>query len=347
LNVGVNGFLGGVFGKGLDENIRLAYEWLVENYNDGDEIYIFGFSRGAYTARSLAGLIAKLGVLKPGSPIGIAQLYDRYKRGDEETIWRLADMQSSGNLQNITTEERWLLKYSQRADVKMVDVWDTVGSLGLKAFSIEGISRSTFDFLETGLRIHILSGYHALAIDEHRGDFAPTLWSVRHPKDPKAVIAAPRDISNVEQRWFVGAHANVGGGYATDLLPQAPLQWIMKKAQSQGLAFRNEVDLDGDALSAPLADSYKEFAYGLYSKVTWPLYRTISSSPEWLCRGVLVHVRCSKPIGNEPKNFSPQPHRSRGISRINFESTVGEAPVCLGALNPKFRRRNDGDNTCS
>src|ERR1700674_4205441 len=177
--VGVNGFLGGVFGQGLDENIRLAYEWLVENYNDGDEIFIFGFSRGAFTARSLAGLIAKLGVLKPGSPIGIAQLYDRYKRGDEETIWRLADMQSSGNVQNITTEERWLLKYSQRADVKMVGVWDTVGSLGLKAFSIDGISRSSFDWLETGLRIHILSGYHALAIDEHRGDFAPTLWSVR------------------------------------------------------------------------------------------------------------------------------------------------------------------------
>jgi uncharacterized protein (DUF2235 family) len=56
--VGVNGFLGGVFGKGLDENIRLAYEWLVENYNDGDEIFIFGFSRGAYTARSLAGLVS-------------------------------------------------------------------------------------------------------------------------------------------------------------------------------------------------------------------------------------------------------------------------------------------------
>ncbi len=288
--VGVNGFLGGVFGKGLDDNIRLAYEWLVENYNDGDEIFIFGFSRGAYTARSLAGLIAKLGILKPGSPIGIAQLYDRYKRGDEETIWRLADMQSSGSLQNITTEERWLLKYSQRADVKMVGVWDTVGSLGLKAFSIEGISRSSFDFLETGLRIHILSGYHALAIDEHRGDFAPTLWSVRHPKDPKAVIAAPRDISNVEQRWFVGAHANVGGGYATDLLPQAPLQWIMKKAQSQGLAFRNEVDLDGDALSAPLADSYKEFAYGLYSKVTWPLYRTISAEPDIQDNGTHVNV---------------------------------------------------------
>ncbi len=62
--LGVNGFMGGVFGQGLDENIRLAYDWLIENYNDGDEIFIFGFSRGAYTARSLAGLIAMDGVLK-------------------------------------------------------------------------------------------------------------------------------------------------------------------------------------------------------------------------------------------------------------------------------------------
>src|SRR3981081_1727963 len=67
---GVNGFVGGVFGQGLDENIRLAYEWLIENYNDGDEIFIFGFSRGAFTARSLAGLIAIDGILKAGSPIG-------------------------------------------------------------------------------------------------------------------------------------------------------------------------------------------------------------------------------------------------------------------------------------
>src|ERR1700726_4389938 len=108
---------------------------------------------------------------------------------------------------------------------------------------------------------------------------APTLWSVRHPKDPKAVIAAPRDISNVEQRWFVRAHTNVGGAYAIDLLPQAPLQWIMK-----GSVTGTRVPKPGrpgrDALSAPLADSYKEFAYGLYSKVTRPLYRTIGQEPD-------------------------------------------------------------------
>lgn len=78
--VGVNGVMGGVFGQGLDDNIRLAYEWLIENYNPGDEIFIFGFSRGAFTARSLAGLIAIEGILTAGAPIGVTELFDRYKR---------------------------------------------------------------------------------------------------------------------------------------------------------------------------------------------------------------------------------------------------------------------------
>jgi uncharacterized protein (DUF2235 family) len=279
-SVGVNGFWGGVFGQGLDENIRLAYEWLIENYNDGDEIFIFGFSRGAFTARSLAGLIAIDGILKAGSPIGVTELFDRYKKGNEETIWQLREIEGSGDTSKLTQQEKWLLKYSQFVNVKVIGVWDTVGSVGLAAGNIPGISRSQFDYLQTGLRIHILNGYHALAIDEHRNDFAPTLWDVHHPKDQNAVIAQPRPLSAVEQRWFLGAHANVGGGYQTDLLAQAPLRWMMKKAESHGLSFRSEVQLDGDALTAPLADSYKEFAYGLYSLVTWPLYRTIGREPD-------------------------------------------------------------------
>jgi Uncharacterized alpha/beta hydrolase domain (DUF2235) len=221
--IGVNGFLGGVFGQGLDENIRLAYEWLIENYNDGDEIFIFGFSRGAFTARALAGLIAIDGVLKAGAPIGVTELFDRYKKGNEESIWKLKEIEASGDTSN---------------------------------------------------------GYHALAIDEHRNDFAPTLWDVHHPKDPNAVIPQPRPLSGVEQRWFVGAHANVGGGYQTDLLAQAPLRWMMKKAESHGLSFRSEVNLDGDALTAPIADSYKSFVSGLYAWVFPPLDRTIGREPD-------------------------------------------------------------------
>ena len=288
--IGVNGFLGGVFGQGLDENIRLAYEWLIENYNEGDEIFIFGFSRGAYTARSLAGLIAMDGILKAGSPIGVSELFDRYKKGDEETIWKLKEIETSGDASNLTVQEKWLLKYSQPANVQVVGVWDTVGSIGWKAGNIQGISRSTFNYLQTGLRIHILNAYHALAIDEHRADFAPTLWDVRHPKDKSIVIAQPRSLSSTEQRWFVGAHANVGGGYQTDLLAQAPLRWMMKKAESQGLSFRLEVDLDGDALAAPIVDSYGEFAYGLYAWVSPPLYRAIGQEPDIREDGSHVNV---------------------------------------------------------
>jgi uncharacterized protein (DUF2235 family) len=279
-SVGVNGFLGGVFGQGLDDNIRLAYEWLIENYSDGDEIFIFGFSRGAFTARALAGLIAIDGVLKAGSPIGVAELFDRYRKGNEESIWTLKEIEASGDTSKLTQQEKWLLKYSQPAKVKVIGVWDTVGSVGVAAGNIPGISRSHFDYLQTGLRIHILNGYHALAIDEHRNDFAPTLWDVRRPKDPNAVIAQPRPLFNVEQRWFVGAHANVGGGYQTDLLAQPALRWMMKKAELHGLTFRSEVDLDGDDVTGPIADSYKSFGGGFYAMVFPRLYRTIGREPD-------------------------------------------------------------------
>lgn len=86
------------------------------------------------------------------------------------------------------------------------------------------------------------------------GDADPKLWTVYHPKDPKAIIAKPRPLSGVEQRWFVGAHANVGGGYATDLLNQAPLRWLMNKAETLGLAFRSEIELDGGSVTAPVTD---------------------------------------------------------------------------------------------
>ena len=288
--VGVNGFLGGVFGQGLDENIRLAYEWLVENYNDGDEIFIFGFSRGAFTARSLAGLVALEGILKAGAPIGLTELFNRYKKGNEQSIWTLKDMEASGDTSKLTEQEKWLLKYSQPAQVKVVGVWDTVGSVGVEAGNIPGISRSQFDYLQTGLFLPIQNGYHALAIDEHRHDFAPTLWDVHHRSDPNAKSPPPRPLSNVEQRWFVGAHANVGGGYEEDLLAQAPLRWMMQKAELHGLSFRSEVTPDGDALKAPVIDSYHSFGEGVYAHITTPLYRTIGHEPDVRDDGTHINV---------------------------------------------------------
>jgi hypothetical protein len=202
----------------------------------------------------------------------------------------LKDKEASGDTSKLTDEEKWLLKYSRPARVKVVGVWDTVGSVGVVAGNIPGISRSQFDYLQTGLFIPIQNGYHALAIDEHRSDFAPTLWTVRHPKDPNAKIAPPRPLSNVERRWFVGAHANVGGGYETDLLAQAPLRWMMQKAETHGLSFRSEVALDGDALKAPVIDSYHSFVEGLYAIFSRPLYRTIGQEPDVRENGTHINV---------------------------------------------------------
>jgi uncharacterized protein (DUF2235 family) len=279
-DIGVNGFIGGAFGKGLNDNVTEAYEWLIDVYSPGDDIFIFGFSRGAYTARSLAGLIAKHGLLKAGAPLGVKQLYERYRRKDDRTVWQLHRASALGQLTDATVEEQWLLKYSQPINIKVVAVWDTVGALGIPFFSIQGISRRTFGFLHTGLRTMIENGYHALAIDEHRKDFAPTLWTVHKPKDPTAFTAPPRSLSSVEQRWFVGAHANVGGGCESDLLAQIPLRWIMKKASLHGLAFKNDVDLDGNVLKAPISDSFKEFMKGAYSMLASRFYRTIGAEPE-------------------------------------------------------------------
>jgi uncharacterized protein (DUF2235 family) len=272
---GVNGFWGGVFGKGLDDIIRGAYEWLIDQYAPWDEVFIFGFSRGAYAARGLAGLITKCGLLKSGAAMGVEQLYARYQHADADTIWKLWEKGGIGK----DTEERWLLKYSQPINIKLVAVWDTVGSLGMRFGHIAGISRSTFGWLHTGLRRPIENAFHAMAVDEHRFDFSPTLWTVHKSKDPNAKMPDPRSLTSVEQRWFVGAHANVGGGYQSDLLAQIPLKWIMKKAFSHNLAFKNSVDLDDGASVADIKDSYREFMWGVYSKLSWQYYRPIGEAP--------------------------------------------------------------------
>ena len=269
---------GGVLGYGLGKNLKDAYEWLIDNYNPGDDIFIFGFSRGAYTARSLAGFVAICGLLKPGAPLSINQLYARYARESDATIWELPD-KAAGDL---TFEERWMLKYSQPVPIEFIGVWDTVGALGIPLFSIEGLSRSTLGFLQTGLRISIQHAFHALAIDEHRKSFSPTLWTKNIHKGAHAAPSAPpRPVDKTEQRWFVGAHANVGGGYQNDTLAQLPLEWMMRKAALHGLAFRDVLTIDEDAVHGQISDSFGAFLKGGYRilKFWHPYYRPIGAPP--------------------------------------------------------------------
>lgn len=264
---------GGVGGYGLDNEIIDAYTWLVQAYEPGDDIFIFGFSRGAYAARSLSGLIAKCGVLKPGAPLSIEQLYARYRRADGRTI---RELKAPAAAPPKDLEERWLLDHSVAADIHFVGVWDTVGSVGNPLSSLRSrVAR--YRFLDTHLRKANTHAFHALALDEHRKSFEPTFWTVTTPKgDP---VTSGRTLEEVEQRWFVGAHANVGGGYPSDVLAQAPLRWLMGKAELHGLKFRPEVAADLPDPKAPIADSYATFGPWLLRLFTPRFYRPVASPP--------------------------------------------------------------------
>lgn len=280
-DIGVNGVRGGMFGKGVGDNIIKTYEWLVGQYNPGDQLFIFGFSRGAFNSPELGGVYRQIGLLKPGAPLGVKQLYDRYRRADDKTIWRLTAEHEAGELSGVSLEERWMLRYSMPVQIKLVGVWDTVGALGVPWFSLEGISRSSFGWMHTGLRVPIQHGFHALAIDEHRRSFAPTLWTVL-----ASTLAQPRPLSSVEQRWFPGNHGNVGGGYSGDLLVQAPLRWLKGKAEELGLSFRYDVELDSETHAADIPDSYADFMRGAYRFASKRHYRIIGAESYKDERGV-------------------------------------------------------------
>jgi uncharacterized protein (DUF2235 family) len=265
---------GGVTGYGIDDEIIGAYTWLIQNFDDGDEIFIFGFSRGAYTARSLSGLICKCGVLKLGAPLSIEQLYARYRIYGASTIRSLI---AKPLPQDASIEEQWLTKYSRPTKIKFVGVWDTVGSLGLPVASAAGKVHK-YRFLDTHLRLDNEYAFHALALDEHRHNFEPTFWT----RTVKIGEGAPPDrpIEQVEQRWFIGAHANVGGGYASDPLAQRPLKWLMDKAGALGLVYRDQVVIDTLQVAPPVTDSYRDFAYGFYRFISRPFYRAVGLAPE-------------------------------------------------------------------
>lgn len=264
---------GGITGYGIDTEIIDAYTWLIENFDDGDEIFIFGFSRGAYTARSLSGLICKCGVLKLGAPLSIEQLYDRYQLYNATTIRALlAQLPKDASL-----EDQWIVKYSRATKITFIGVWDTVGSLGLPVGSVKA-KVHRFRFLDTHLRLDNVNAFHALALDEHRKNFEPTFWTKTVKRGEQG--AADRPIDKVEQRWFVGAHANVGGGYPSDPLAQLPLKWLMEKAAATGLVFTDQVVMDTAQTLPPIRNSYREFADGFFHFLSRPFYRPVGSPPE-------------------------------------------------------------------
>lgn len=277
---------GGMSGSGIDTAITKAYEWLVDNYDKGDQIFIFGFSRGAYTARSLSGMIAICGLLHKGAPIGVNQIYKRYRRrGEQKRFWQteepnrprtIRELRDPNNYPGpLDLEDQWVSDFSRSVDIDFIGVFDTVGALGVPFQLWRKLRGEAYPFLNTGLRVSNNFAFHALAIDEHRKAFRPTLWTnIRS-------TAAVRPIEKTEQRWFVGAHANVGGGCFTDSLAQIPFDWLIAKAEKCGLTFSARHVRPVNAHLGRISDSYAEMAYGLYRILTFfrRFYRPLDTPP--------------------------------------------------------------------
>jgi uncharacterized protein (DUF2235 family) len=210
---------GGAFGMGLSRNVKDAYRFLVDHYEPGDEIFLFGFSRGAFTARSLGGLIRNSGILRPEHDGRIEEAYRLYRdrakhpRGTEAQEFRRA--------------------YSHEARIRFIGVWDTVGALGIPLSGLRWVNmvNRKWQFHDTTLSSIVQSAFQALAVDERRKPFEPAVWK---PSDQA------RD-QQLEQVWFAGDHCDVGGGHADGSLADVALLWMRDRARACGLAFDDDV----------------------------------------------------------------------------------------------------------
>ncbi|MDP9344811.1 MAG: DUF2235 domain-containing protein, partial [Actinomycetota bacterium] len=209
---------GGAFGLGLSRNVRDCYRFVIECYEPGDELFFFGFSRGAFTARSTVGLIRNAGVLRREHADRLDDAYRLYRSG--------------GDARAPTGLEAELFRRSfahPEVRIHFVGVWDTVGALGIPGLPAR-IARGRWGFHDTKLSSYVDFAYQALAIDEQRRPFLPTLWQ-RQEHATEQVL---------QQVWFAGAHSDVGGGYPDPSLSEIALLWIVERAHSCGLQFTAE-----------------------------------------------------------------------------------------------------------
>jgi uncharacterized protein (DUF2235 family) len=244
--------LGGAIGLGLKKIIENCYATVVDNYVHGDEIYIFGFSRGAYAARALAGLIGTSGIGRgpahgegPARGAGGPALGGRLAT-DFDILWNhyraspaaraapgsagTADRKAIDDYARLTSRDA----IHQDRNIKCVGVWDTVGSYGIPAgIGLAALARYValvrLGFHDTSFGNHIDVGLHAVGIDEKRRPFVPTFWTVPKGSRPRGTV---------EQTWFAGVHCNVGGGYPDSGLADEALMWMIARVTAlTGLEF--------------------------------------------------------------------------------------------------------------
>jgi hypothetical protein len=269
----------GLYGSGVSATVRSAYAFLAHNYDIGDEIFFFGFSRGAYIARSIAGLVTSLGLLTKKGMDHFPLVYQRYydheahttTTGLESKSFEVAHADFVDGL-----KQKGLLAQSAQNAVKIVGVWDTVG------FHAAGLFEEKIEFRNCELSPRVENAYHALALDERREPFRPTVWRVPSKESIDAAFPPSTGgrpfVQDMQQVWFSGRHSDIGGGLDDPRLSDITLAWMIAQCAKKGkLAF---TDLDTpddyliDSVKTPKALTDEE-------AVPWATAQGQANEPPW------------------------------------------------------------------
>jgi len=209
----------GAIGAGLSRDIRIAYKWLSDHFEDDAEIYVVGFSRGAFTARSLVGMLHHCGLPRGADWPLVKQAWKLYRLDPEVA-------------ENARQQANFRALHGAPPQIRFLGVWETVGALGIpENLDPFGFLKNRYQFHDTTLSPEVARAVQALAIDEQRDNFFPTLWTPEEGTDE----------ARVSQVWFPGVHADVGGGYKETELSNATLRWMISEAQTCGATFRPQM----------------------------------------------------------------------------------------------------------
>ncbi|KNG82213.1 hypothetical protein ANOM_009977 [Aspergillus nomiae NRRL 13137] len=256
-----------VAGLGLSANVRAAYGFLVDNYNEGDKIYFFGFSRGAYTARAVAGLVCQWGLLTRRGMDNFPTVYKDFYQTKAD---------------DYTPEQRRSLGFRDplpRFTVEIIGVWDTVA---FHQTWLGGWVGEQLEFRNTMLSENVRYAFHALALDEERTAYQPTLWNLPKKSEGQELL----------QVWFSGVHTDVGGGGDDPRLANITLAWMIAQCmKDEQLSF----DIEGylfDLPPGPMVHEIEPWGTRLGKTETWGFTRSLE--------GVLGGVSIRTPLAYQP-----------------------------------------------
>lgn len=284
---------GGAIGDGLFDKVQDCYQFLSHVYDPGDSIYLFGFSRGAYTARSVGGMISAFGVpSKNLSNSTTPEIFAAYREKDKEKRKALkVHLKDSYGLEDVR--------------IAMVGVWDTVGSLGVPGILFDGFNDNKYGFLDTTLSDCVDRAFHAISIDERRSAFQPALWTNQDG-------TYRNSDARVEQVWFPGCHCDVGGSYPESDLADITLGWMMWKARECGLQFLPSDEAKYLKLDATHAEG---MAHDEWALLKWGLqkHRTVPTGAH-LASSVYDRALLTSPM-YRPANLTFQGNKLNGYKR--------------------------------